>query len=115
LIADWFTLYPAESLIPEGTPPLVPRKVLVQIKTSSKSVNKSAVKDIRDTMDDHKASGYFLAVSSQITSNLTDYLDRIRSDGRLWAEWWNRIEIEERLNAYPEIAAKYHDLVNRIE
>lgn len=61
-------------------------------------MNKDAVKDIRDTMDDHHATGYFLAVASHITSDLTDHLDPLRTRGEYWADWWNGTEIEERLN-----------------
>ena len=78
-------------------------------------MNKEAVKDIRDTLDDHQATGYFLAVASHLTSDLTDHLDRLRTAGVYWTDWWNRTEIEERLNARPEITARYRDLVIRIE
>lgn len=77
--------------------------------------HKDGIKDIRDTMDDHHAKGYFLAVASHITSDLTDHLDRLRTRGEYWADWWNRTEIEDRLNKHSEIAERYTDLVSRIE
>lgn len=115
LIVDWMTPPFPERPVQQDSAPTVLRKVLVQAKASSKSVNKGAVRDIRDTMDGHDASGYFLAVSSQITSDLTDHLDRMRSEGTYWADWWNRREIEERLNTNPDIALRYSDLINRID
>jgi hypothetical protein len=39
----------------------------------------------------------------------------MRSEGKYWVDWWNRIEIEERLNAHVDILARYPDLVNRVE
>lgn len=115
LIADWLTAPAAGTLVRANTAPTVAQKIVVQIKSKTKSVGKGDVIDIRDTLDDHQASGYFLAVSSQITSDLTDHLDRMRSEGKYWIDWWNRIEIEERLNAHVDILARYPDLVTRVE
>ena len=115
LIADWLTPPSAGTLVPEKSAPTVPRKILVQAKGMKKSVGKKDVIDIRDMLDDHGASGYFLAVSSQITSDLTDHLDRMRDEGKYWVDWWNRIEIEERLNGHVDILARYPDLVTRVE
>jgi hypothetical protein len=115
LLADWYTTRPPETSIPDGCAPGFRRKVVVQVKATAKAVNKDSVRDIRDTMDDHQASGYFLAVASHLTSDLTDHLDRLRSGGIYWADWWNRAEIEERLNRYPEIAQRFTDVVHRID
>jgi hypothetical protein len=43
-------------MVLEGQPPAVLRKVLCQVNASSKSVNKDAVRDIRDTLEYHSAT-----------------------------------------------------------
>lgn len=115
LIAEWMTPVKTGTLVDETVPPMVLRKVLVQVKSSRKSIGKSTVSDIRDMIDDHNASGFFLAVSSQITSSLTDHLYRLRDGHRYWVDWWNRIEIEDRLHEHPDIAQKYVDIVVRVD
>lgn len=114
LLAEWTTLpLPGETL-PEGAPPLSLRRVVVQCKAYSRPVDKSKVSDIRDVVEHHGATGYFLAVSSSLTSGLFDHLDRLRLGGKLWVDWWTRQEIEERLQAYPDIVSKFSDIVSAI-
>lgn len=114
LLVDWLTPPAPGSSVPEHVAPNVLRRVIVQVKASARSVNKAKVQDIRDTIEDHQAQGYFLAVSSQLTSDLTAHLERLRSQGPYWADWWNRSEIEERLNTNPDIADRFSDIVRRI-
>lgn len=90
--------------------PYVMKRIIVQCKGYTKSVGKSEVADIRDTVDNYNYDGYFLAVSSQITTPLTDYMDRLRIRG-LWIDWWNRDEIEERLSSHRDILEKYRNIV----
>jgi hypothetical protein len=40
-------------------------------------------------------------------------LDLMRTRRTHWTEWWNREEIQDRLDATPDIAQKYADIVVR--
>ncbi|MCY7949365.1 restriction endonuclease [Bacillus inaquosorum] len=86
-------------------------KVLVQCKAYKKSVNKGNVTDIRDTIENYNAQGYFLVVSSSLTSPLHDHLSSMREKGVYWIDWWTRKEIEDRLTDNLSIAKKYQDIV----
>lgn len=77
-------------------------KVVGQCKASNSPVGKSKVQDIRDTVEFHQASGYFLAVSTQITAPLTQALENLKSKG-IWTDWWNREDIEYRLSKNQEL------------
>jgi hypothetical protein len=60
--------------------------------------------------------GYcFLIVSSQLTTTLTDHLEKLRSEGKFWVDWWTRSEIEDRLKESLDILAKYPNIVRRKE
>lgn len=96
-----------------GESPYFEKKVIVQCKAYSKSVGKSDVKDIRDTIEYYDYDGYFLAVSSQITTPLTDHLDRLKNKG-YWIDWWNRDDIEHRLSANKDILMKYSQIIKDI-
>lgn len=88
-----------------------PIKVIGQCKAYKNSVNKSNVKDIRDTLDFYNSQGYFLAVSSQITVPLHDYLNSLKEKYNLYVDWWNKSEIEDRLRIHTDIALRYPDIV----
>lgn len=75
-------------------------------------MNKSNVRDIRDTVEYHGADGYFLAVASHLTSPLTTHLDQMRRQGKVWVDWWTRSEIEERLQLDRGIASKFIGVVD---
>lgn len=111
ILCEWFTTPTRIDEISEETPPAILRRVIVQCKAYGKSVGKSDVRDIRDTVEHHEASGYFLAVSSQITTTLTDHLDLLRRRGKIWVDWWTRNELEERLSKHQDIAHKYPNIV----
>lgn len=85
-------------------------RLVVQCKAYSKSVSKSNVQDIRDTIDRHKADGYLLVVSSTLTTSLFDYLDDLRSRN-LRVDWWTRIEIEDRIRRNPDILKRFTKIV----
>jgi hypothetical protein len=74
-------------------------------------VGKSEVIDIRDTIEHYEAQGYFLAVSSYLTSPLTEHLENLRNRGKYWVDWWTRSEIEEKLRIHPDIAARFPNVV----
>ncbi len=112
LVAEWETPpILKQSLGENGESPYTHRKVVVQCKASKGTVGKSKVQDIGDTVEHYGAQGYFLAVSSQLSTTLTDHLDKRRSDGKIWIDWWTRYEIEEKLKAHPDIVAKYPNTI----
>jgi hypothetical protein len=69
------------------------------------------VQDVNDTVRNHGCNGYFLVVSSQLTVPLTRFLEGLRNRPEIWADWWTRSEIEDRLRDRPEILARYADVV----
>ncbi|MFE9788922.1 restriction endonuclease [Nocardia salmonicida] len=92
---------------------LVLRRIIVQCKTRrdpTKPVNKASVPDIRDTLEQYNADGYWLFVSSHITSQLIDHLEALQRKYPQ-VDWWTRIEIEELLRQNPRVAQKYSDVV----
>jgi hypothetical protein len=109
LIIEWETVPLRTDDHTEGR--LVVRRIVGQCKTSSGSIGKSDVKDIRDTVEHHGATGYFLASSSTITSDLATHLDRLKERNSIWTEWWGRAEIETRLRRNDDIVSQYSRLV----
>jgi len=53
-------------------------KIIIQWKAYQSSVGKGNVRDIRDTLDNYQAQGYWLIVSSSITTFLYNYLDTLK-------------------------------------
>jgi hypothetical protein len=111
MLADWLTGPLPGEVIPEGHPPFSLRRVVVQCKVFSRPVDKSKVTDIRDVVEHYESSGYFLVAFPSITSGLFDHLDKLRTGGKFWVDWWTRIELEERLLANPDILAAFSHLV----
>ncbi|WP_433938566.1 restriction endonuclease [Paenibacillus lautus] len=91
--------------------PYVRLNILVQCKAYKRNVGKDRVNDIRDTIDMHKAHGYLLVVSSNITRTLTDYLKELRGRGDYWIDWWTRNELEDRLRKHLDIVYRFNDIV----
>jgi restriction endonuclease len=111
LLAEWLTTPLAGEQVPNQRPPFVLRRVVVQCKAYSRPVDKSRVTDIRDLVEHHQATGYFIAVSSKITSGLFDHLDRLRMSGRIWVDWWTRSEIESRLHGQPDLIKRFSHIL----
>ena len=86
-------------------------RVVVQCKAYRNGVGKSDVLDIRDTIDYRNYEGYFLAISSYTKKSLSDYLDKLRTDGKIWIDWWTRSEIEEKLKQHEDLIIKYNSLM----
>ena len=64
------------------------REVVVQCKARAGTVGKLQVRDVRDTVERHEAAGTPLAVSTEISGDLVDYLSELRS--RLeFVDWWD--------------------------
>ena len=86
------------------------RKLTIcQCKAYQQSVNKSHVRDIRDMLDYYDATGFFLAVTSNITVPLIDHLTSLSK--RYDVNWWTEREVFKALQQYPAIADKYKDIV----
>jgi Restriction endonuclease len=111
LIAEWNTPPIRGQQLDEDQSPYTFRRVIVQCKGSKATVGKSKVQDIGDTVEHYDAQGYFLCVSSWLSTTLTDHLEKRRSEGKFWVDWWTRYEIEERLGRYPDLANKYPGVV----
>jgi hypothetical protein len=111
ILCDWLTQPPSQSYLDEKIPPYVIRRVIVQCKAFKDAVPKSKVTDIRDTVEHHNTDGFFLAVSSHLGNTLTEHLYKMRTDGKIWVDWWTRSEIEERLRIHRHIVSKYPDIV----
>lgn len=105
LMVDWYLPSPN----PDGA--YERYRFVVQCKAYSKSVNKSNVQDIRDTVDRHKANGYLLVVSSSLTTSLFDYLDDLRSRHELLVDWWTRTEIEDRIRRNPDLLKRFSKII----
>jgi hypothetical protein len=91
------------------------RKVVIQCKAYSKSVNKSDVPDIRDTIDFHKANGFFLVVLKNITNPLISYLENLKEQHGYYINWWTKDEIEIALQHHEDVLKKYADIVIPVE
>lgn len=112
ILCEWITPPLPGSAVVDNVSPYKIRNVVVQCKAYRKAVNKYDVRDIRDTVEHHGADGYFLAVSSHLTSPLTTHLDQMRRQGKVWVDWWTRSEIEERLQMNKGIASKFSGVVD---
>jgi len=105
LIIDW-EVVDRNQPFNETMPPSQVLKIVGQCKASNNSIGKSKVQDIRDTIEHHDASGFFLAVSTQITYPLTESLEKLNQK-QLWTDWWNRDDIEFRLNQNQDLIPKF--------
>jgi hypothetical protein len=113
LLANWVRPEPTGN-VPEGASPTSTVSVVVQCKARSRTVGKSDVRDVRDTIDRHDAGGYFLAVSTELSADLVDYLERLRTRADAFVNWWTRAEVEDELRRNPEVATRYRDIVTGI-
>lgn len=86
-------------------------RAIAQVKSRSKSVGKSDVQDIRDTLEHHKAEGFLLIAFPQTSSALVDHLDNLRRTSNPYTEWWETSDIEAKLRRHPDIAKCYPNLV----
>ena len=109
LIAEW-KLRPAPWESATEDQALVLRRVVVQCKAYTGSVNRATVGDVPGTVDLHNANGYLLVAHPRITPPLLDYLTKVPAKRNIWADWWTKPEIEERLRNNLDIASRYPDL-----
>jgi hypothetical protein len=109
LIAEW-QLRPAPWESATKKQVLVCRRVVVQCKAYTGSINRSKVGDVPGTVDLHNANGYLLVAHPRITPALLDYLTKVPAKRNIWADWWTQPEIEEGLRSNLDIAYRYPDL-----
>jgi hypothetical protein len=100
----------AKSPLAKGGEPVEAIPIVVQCKAHTRTVGKSDARDLRDTIEFHKASGLLLVVASQLSAPLVAHLERLGEDVR-YVDWWSRTEIEERLRPHPELVARYPDIL----
>jgi hypothetical protein len=86
-------------------------RVIAQIKSRSKTVGKGDILDIRDTTDHHNADGFLAIVYPRLSSSLVDHLEQLRHRTNLLTDWWESLDIEERLRRHPDIANRYPRLI----
>ena len=95
----------------QNTSGMLTKRIIVQIKSSKKSIGKGNVKDIRDTIERHAAYGYLLIAHPCITSHLVDHLEDIHSRTDISTDWWESRDLENRLRLHPDIAARYPNII----
>jgi len=83
--------------------------ILGQCKAYEKSVSKSHVRDIRDTIENYNANGFFLATTSVITAQLVDHLCKMKE--KIDVDWWTEREIFKKLRQHSNIADRYLDII----
>jgi len=108
LLIDWVISPSRQSDLSEPAT----KRVIGQCKAMRDTVGKSKVRDIVDTVEGHDGQGFFLAVASEASSGLVEYLDRIARSRHWFVDWWTRIEIEERLRRHKDIADRYPMMVS---
>lgn len=86
---------------------------ICQCKAYQGSVNKTHVTDIRDMLDYYEASGFLLAVTSDVTAPLIDYLMSLSKKYKV--DWWTKREIFKTLRQYPSLVDAYQDIVSVID
>lgn len=84
--------------------------IIGQCKAYEKSVRKSHVTDIRDTIEFNNADGYFLAVTSNMTTELIDHLIKLKENRDI--DWWTEREIFKKLRQNSYIADRYLDILS---
>lgn len=98
--------------ISDGAAPfLEQRDVIVQVKIRAQGVGRSHLPGLRDTLEHYRCTGLLVIGYPNLTTSLTDHLTTLRRDGQFWVDWWNRAEIDQRLRRFPDIAARFPDLI----
>ena len=95
----------------ESEPPVRRRRLVVQCKASAARVGKSALVDVRDTIEFHEASGMLVLAPLGVTEQLGQHLDRLRHKG-YWADWWDTTQWRRRLSSVPDLLDRFDDLLS---
>ncbi|MDO6569091.1 restriction endonuclease [Alteromonas sp. 1_MG-2023] len=110
LICIWDSTALSDMPQDERTGLLQRRKVVVQCKAWSKNIGKNDIPSIRDTLDRFEADGMLIISSKSIARSLFDHIEVLRRKG-IWADYWDRSEIESMLDDNPDLVSKYQDIV----
>lgn len=105
---------PSDIIIEGATPKL--KKMIVQCKTNLKhskkqSIGLSAVHYVPHLITIHKPDAYRLIVNTQVTVNVTDYLQALKDEGKVTVDYWQCFQLDERLRANPDILNRYSSIV----
>lgn len=111
LICIWDTVDLSDMPQFEAKSPIKRRKIVVQCKAWSKNIGKNDIPSIRDTLDRFDADGMLVVSSKSITRSLFDHIEALRRKG-VWADFWDRAEIEGILDDNPGLVLKYPDIVS---
>lgn len=109
LLCIWDVMSLADVKQPDEAAPMERRTIVVQCKAWGRAVGKHDVTDIRDTLERHEASG-ILVVAPSVRRSLAEHLLMLRKHN-IWADFWDRNELEEQLDAHPDLVRKYPDVV----
>ena len=83
--------------------------IIGQCKAYSRSINKSDVTDIRDTIEHYDATGFYLFTSSSLTVPLIDNLVKLKE--KYETDWWTEREIFKKLRQHSDVADRYSDIL----
>ncbi|NOH82057.1 restriction endonuclease [Vibrio sp. RE86] len=111
LICIWDTVDLSDMPQLEAKSPIKRRKIVVQCKAWSKNIGKNDIPSIRDTLDRFDADGMLVVSSKSITRSLFDHIEALRRKG-VWADFWDRAEVEGILDDNPGLVLKYPDIVS---
>lgn len=112
-ICDWVVPDPPSDVNGGGeVAPARRLRVIVQCKSSRRSIGKRDVPDVYDVVRQYRADGYLLVAFPRITVPL---LDKLESLDLPLIDWWESHEIESRLRDNRDILARFEDLVRRDE
>lgn len=109
LLCVWDVASLADVKQPDQAAPIERRTIVVQCKAWGRAVGKADVADIRDTLDRHDASG-ILVVAPSVRRSLYEHLQALHKRN-IWADYWDRSELEEQLDSNPDLVRKYNDIV----
>lgn len=109
LLCTWDVMSLADVKQPDQSIPMERRTIVVQCKAWGRPVGKHDVTDIRDTLERYDASG-ILVVAPAVRRSLFEHLLALRKHN-VWADFWDRGELEEQLDAHPDLVRKYQDVV----
>lgn len=88
------------------------KRILVQVKFRNRpSVGKGDVRDIRDTLERHDASGFLLIAYPRVSAPLVGHLDGLGKQKKFLVRWWEKSNLEDRLRRHPDIARRYPKLI----
>ncbi|MBG6162812.1 hypothetical protein IWQ54_002475 [Labrenzia sp. EL_195] len=86
------------------------RRIVVQVKSRGKSVGKTDVRDVRDTIERHGADGFLLVAFPGWSNDLFNYLEGLAEKGP-WVNLWGPSQLEERLRRRPHVCKRFPDVV----